>query len=275
MTGTGTQADPYIPTTLTEFIEAVGTAGAYVELTQDINAADDPAYTGELTSSIALQCSEMDGREHVISGITVRSDSFLKQTRRSTCRIKNVVMRDMCHKRSGDNYTLLGTSYNYTEYIRVKLAIKIDASGGWLDFGGYISLISSAFVIEYTGSGGFNRAIFTTCSLSQSTTYIKNVTASSILIQFNNWFTRNAFILDAPHGNLTLTSRNNSPKDLSYYAIINCDSETAITCGNPGTTDLVATDDEAIAVTLASGWTRCSLDQLKDKSYLSSVGWLP
>ncbi|MBR7039647.1 MAG: hypothetical protein IKI21_10430 [Oscillospiraceae bacterium] len=274
MTGTGTQSDPFVPITLTEFIEAVGTSGAYVALDRDIDAAEDPNYGGELTSSIALQCTEMDGSDHVVSGITVRADSFFKQTVSSSCRLKNVVMRDMCHKRNGNNYTLVGSGGNYTVYDHVRLAIKIDASGGWLDFGGYITLTYSAFAIECTGSGSFNRAFFTTCSLDSSTVYIKNP-ASGFLLQFNNWHTRNAFIFDAPRGSLTLTSRANSPKDLSYYAIVNCNSDTVVNCGDSGTTCLVATDDDTVAVTLANGWTRCSIDQLKDKNYLSSVGWLP
>ena len=73
MTGTGTQNDPYAPTTLTEFITAVGTSGAYVALTQDINAADDPEYTGELTSTISINATSVDGAGFTISGVTVRA----------------------------------------------------------------------------------------------------------------------------------------------------------------------------------------------------------
>ena len=48
MTGTGTQSNPIVPITLTDFIEIVGTSSMDVALTQDINEADDLEYTGEL-----------------------------------------------------------------------------------------------------------------------------------------------------------------------------------------------------------------------------------
>lgn len=41
MTGTGTQTDPYIPTTWSEFVTAVGTSGAYVECPKNLVLTSD------------------------------------------------------------------------------------------------------------------------------------------------------------------------------------------------------------------------------------------
>lgn len=220
----------------------------------------------------------MDGHEHTIKGITVRADSFFYQTRRdAACRIKNVNMINMCHKKDRNNpyYTIQGGTYNYVDFYQVKLSIKIEADQNWNDFCESTSLTHSAFFIEYTGVGFFNRGVFVTSSINQSTIYIKNIASSgSILLQFNNWYSRNAFILDSPRNDVTLTSRNNTAQ-YCYYAIINCDNNISVNCGDSSIYNLVTTDNNDNIITLASGWTQVSFDQLKDKEYLSSMGWLP
>lgn len=76
MTGTGTQADPYMPTVWDEIVEAVGTAGAYVKCAPNlmINWNDiDP--TGKMYD-IECDCDEFDGNGLIISGIFINFDNY-------------------------------------------------------------------------------------------------------------------------------------------------------------------------------------------------------
>ena len=43
-TGTGTQADPYVPTDITGFLYCVAQAGTYVKLVSDIHAGNDQCH---------------------------------------------------------------------------------------------------------------------------------------------------------------------------------------------------------------------------------------
>ncbi|MDE5563854.1 MAG: hypothetical protein K2I93_01755, partial [Oscillospiraceae bacterium] len=77
MTGQGITTDPYIPETLTEFIQACSRHDAYIHLTHDLNAADDPDYFGELTEPITLNYVTVTTKNKCkISGVTVRAASF-------------------------------------------------------------------------------------------------------------------------------------------------------------------------------------------------------
>lgn len=76
MTGTGTQANPYMPENWDEIVETVGKSDAYVKCVPDlaINWNDiDP--TGK-TFGIMFECSEFDGNGLIISGILIDFDNY-------------------------------------------------------------------------------------------------------------------------------------------------------------------------------------------------------
>lgn len=76
MTGTGTQADPYMPENWDEIVEAIGIGDAYVKCVPNltINWNDiDP--TGK-KYNIECDCQEFDGNGLIISGIFVNFDNY-------------------------------------------------------------------------------------------------------------------------------------------------------------------------------------------------------
>ena len=75
MTGTGTQADPYCPTTFSELTSVAGTRGYYVKLTQDIDANDDPNYDTELNTYLTIQCTlySEEGYQYAIKNVCVNA----------------------------------------------------------------------------------------------------------------------------------------------------------------------------------------------------------
>lgn len=75
MTGTGTQADPYMPENWDEIVETVGKTDKYVKCVPNLTINwNDVDPTGKLYG-IAFRCTEFDGNGIVISGILCDLDS--------------------------------------------------------------------------------------------------------------------------------------------------------------------------------------------------------
>ena len=70
ISGTGTAADPYIPTTFADFRTCVGRTGAYVCLTQDIDVSKDSVYKTGITSSLSIKCRYIYGTARTYSSTT-------------------------------------------------------------------------------------------------------------------------------------------------------------------------------------------------------------
>ena len=101
MTGTGTQADPYIVDTWPDFVTAVGTTGAYVEaapgLTWDMN---DIAPEG--VNGVEFYCIYFDGK-----GITIKNLRLLNRiSHYRSCTVKNLKLLDALV----ENSSLLSTN---------------------------------------------------------------------------------------------------------------------------------------------------------------------
>lgn len=105
-TGTGTEQNPYLVSTLSDFLTCAAAADAYVKVISDIDAADDPEYTGVITDAVAVNCRKLyadyyDDRKIAISGIVVQNDKFLS-LRPGTVDIQNLCFRDCKHKKTGN-----------------------------------------------------------------------------------------------------------------------------------------------------------------------------
>lgn len=70
ISGTGTAADPYIPTTFADFKTCVGRTGAYVCLTQDIDVSKDSVYKTGTTASLDILCRYVYGTAMTYSSST-------------------------------------------------------------------------------------------------------------------------------------------------------------------------------------------------------------
>lgn len=70
ISGTGTAADPYIPTTFADFRTCVGRTGAYVCLTQDIDVSKDSVYKTGITESLKILCRYVYGTAMTYSSAT-------------------------------------------------------------------------------------------------------------------------------------------------------------------------------------------------------------
>lgn len=284
MTGTGTQTDPYIPTTLTEFITAVGTSGAYVALTQDINAADDPAYSGELTSGISWNAAQTDGRNFALTGITVRNSSAAIALRRGVT-VQNLAIRDFGHAKEAATVTIGFSGSGQNATMRGCLISANVASGAYNHF----------FAEELIMEDCAFDANFVETSANAWNTFLKTVTAKRCTIRAhgsfklkaaNNYmmehgnYSRTAIILDGveiTNSGTVLASTTDCKFSGCYMAAINAKNSGASTIRTLSTTSTssVIASDGSVGIQADTGFTAGTLDNLKDQDWLTSVGFLP
>lgn len=285
MTGTGTQADPYIPTTLTEFITAVGTSGAYVTLTQDINAADDPEYTGELTRGISCIAQSVDGGGFSIRGITVRNSTFaLGLTRNGT--VQNLNLRDFAHKNEGSTASIARavTGGGNPTMKNCLISLKNVASAAHIAMEA-VNFDNCGLSIEMEDAtfGAVNH-ISNYCQFLHTTMLISGtvkISSSNLSVFAHGRFERSAIILDGTTTSDTGTVHWISPDSgynflSSYIAFRDVSGGAVQSVSNTySQSSIVATDNENLNVILSTGFSRATIEQMKDKDWLTSVGFLP
>lgn len=284
MTGTGTQNDPYIPVTLTEFISAVGTSGAYVSLDRDINAADDPNYNGELTSPIDFSCVSLLGDDHFISGVTVRAATLL-QSRVASFSANNVFFKNFAHKRTEAGYTLTTTTSDALVMNGCKASVIIDDSGGGNNgeygFISHCKFTDCALDVKYVNSQ--NPIILSSAQLLRSTIVVRdcNICGSVYPINDrNSWLiTRSAIIFDNCSVYADRDLSYSSSQRYSYVGFLDCEyiADHIKSCGDSsfGVSSLIVCDTPPSQIDAKAGLTVATMEQMKDKEWLMSVGFLP
>ena len=268
MTGTGVQSDPYIPTTLTEFINAVGTAGAYVALTQDINAADDPEYSGELTSEIAINAANVEGAGHTVSGVTF--NAVYGFTLASGSYVYDLTLRDIAGKATVAGAFFVGSGSSNCGLRGCKAAIKLD--GGTQ----YIAYDTGFFecALDVTCTSDVNSTIFSGCGFYKTTIAISGASlAYSSAINIST-FSRSAIIFYAPKRAGYAVFNYNSSLTYSYVCIADPVTGT-VAIGSPSMTLSIVATTDGQALSAPSSAILATIDQMKDKDWLTSVGFLP
>lgn len=73
MTGTGTQNDPFIVTTMAEFVAKIETAGVYIELANDLDCTEWQPVSNH---QYVMACNQIDGKGYAIKNPHVLSDDY-------------------------------------------------------------------------------------------------------------------------------------------------------------------------------------------------------
>lgn len=87
ITGTGTQADPYVVTTWDELVTAVYNYQSYVKLGADIDMNDE--HPEGITTACELRCEELDGDGHMIKNLSAVNLVYIFVINYSGVTIKN------------------------------------------------------------------------------------------------------------------------------------------------------------------------------------------
>ena len=269
MTGTGTQADPFVPITLTEFIEAVGTSGAYVALDRDIDAAEDPAYSGELTAPVGFAAVQVEGNGHFVRGVTVRALYMIQKVEAAACLVHGLFFKDWGHKKTANGSAAIrGHISGWISLSDCKFSVSAGCHGFDTRLIEYASVSDCAFHIKALG-GTTNGMDLVTSSFLETTIVVDGSCGV-----YNTSLTRSALIIQ--HAGVD-AGYTRSSASYSYIAYTDADPAlTTVTLTNLNAAGcLFYCDDDAVTASLPSGMTRATLAQMRDEAWLASVGFLP
>jgi len=301
-TGTGTEADPYLVSTLTDFLTCAKMSNKYVKVISDIDAADDENYTGEITEPVYIGGSTKvyADEEKTISGITCTSGSLLQFG--ETSFIENICFSNMEHKpvNAATAYEIYAGKNTQIRNVklssRISIVSNIAVSLRLLYNGGNSPNSYTEFALDITlnvlklsNTTLFDdRNILNKCNIT-----IRNMTINNGAdIHFTNSYSTSLTRCSVVFKNLNLESGYlNLPANYSntYFSFVNSKIASGLTnasttahggngillcfqdCtdgeGNPKTTDERFEDKPPFDVVTP--------EQLKDKAYLTEIGFLP
>ena len=301
-TGTGTQDDPYLVSTLTDFLTCAKMSNKYVKVISDIDAADDENYTGEITETVLISSftTVYADEEKTISGITCTSDKLFQFGESSF--MENICFSNMEHKPV--NATTVYEIYagKNTQIRNVKLSSRISIvsnravslyllynSGNSQNSYTEFALDITLNVLKLSNTTLFpSRNILNKCNITIRNMTISNgadinftndtsVRLARCGVVFENLNLESGYLeLPANYSNTYFSFVNSKIASGLYNAtsvasggngILLCFQDCTDGEGNPKTTDERFEDKPPFDVVTP--------EQLKDKAYLTEIGFLP
>lgn len=283
-TGTGTQSDPFVVTTFADFLECVAQEDVYVEVGADIDAA---AEGYGYISPIDVKAVEVYGTAgdtlRKISNVTVEGSYIFTSNYNKSQLISRLHLENWTWKAVTPAVMFnKGNSQRINvQYCKMSVSVTADSVSASVRLKRYCYTADSAFVIQMHNCGNFapctgvtsNEGFRnTTISIdgSGTTTWAAETSAS------NRWqsCTNTGIVLK----NMEITGAPgfNSGDGFSYMVFEDCElqGESAIYAVKESNLICFAgtTSDESARVNSGTVVTQA---QLKDKSYLQQIGWLP
>ena len=260
MTGTGTQADPYIVDNWADFLTAAGTSGAYVEFAENTVIDMDTNYSEGISSTITINCASIDGKNSQINNLYLIDNAYLYFA--STCTVKNISLLDM--RRDGNSGT---TFYLYGDAVLSNCIITGTFGGSNMFDAPAARNINCCSITAQLQEG----CAFTKGSRYEDTRCL-HLNDSILRVSGNPLLTGQyrKFVLD----NSMITGK--LPTNAFYKitsSIINCDvpDSTSITA-NSGK-GYINSDLFGTGVTVDSHFVSLTDEQLQDAEYLESIGF--
>lgn len=268
MTGTGTQADPYIVSEYTEFLTAIQTSGVYVKCADntvwDMNIIDP---TGEKyhNSSKSINCAELDGNGATIWNLhsAISGSATLFSIDRAI--IKNLKFYNM---NLTNGATFFRANSYYAQIINCyftgmlgEQAILFWSSGSQYN---PISVSKSLVSVELYGNSKLVNGVYSFDNNLIEVSFVSNnysYSQASFRYLANCWFTG---IL--PFNQISSSNGN--------YNVINANTAKDLNVGLTGTYVLNTDRCEDInSLTTSNNAILVTTEQLKDAEYLRSQGF--
>lgn len=280
-TGTGTEEDPFLVSSFSDFLYCISVNSAYIKIINDIDTKDDPDYIGDLTSPITLQCRKIyaDDRK-TINGITVVSDHFMKKSNNTftTTDIVNINFLNCAHQivstsNMTNKYTLFG---EYGGITFNECSISISISGGSnvpMLSNDSINLVRSSAYFEIIS--GASQRYFYAPIIYESSIHIKGgILYNNVGVCLYSGF-RSSIILENVTINVNGTHEMLSHCDFVYIAIVNPIIIRSFIAGLTYSSNCLLACDSDLITTSNENLKKITLDQMKDKEYLHEIGFLP
>ena len=276
MTGTGTQADPYIVDNWPDFVTAIGTSGAYVTFpdTPGVIDLNDVAPEG-VTSKITTNCVSIDG--------------------------KGWSIRNLYSKGAHDVFEIYGN--NLTIDALHFLNLYVDFQGGsnyclWHRYSGsgnFVSINNSKFSGIFTNAGSnsslfhsdgsWERAYITSCAFNVKLDSGICIMVGDVALSYFNYTTyklsgNSSSQISGKYFNCLFTGESASTSvslsSGSNYNVFDVDftGATSFSCSAPsGSLNLINSDKLPTGATVGTGFVGVTTAQLGDAAYLASLGF--
>lgn len=260
MTGTGTQADPYIVDNWTDFVTAAGTSSAYVEFSENTVIDMDENYSEGISATININCASIDGKNSQITNLYLIDNAALNFT--STCTVENISLLNM--RRDGNS----GTTFYLSGDVSLSNCIITGSFGGSILFEAPgVRNINCCSITVHLQEG----CAFTKGSRYEDTRCL-HLNDSILRVSGNPLLTGQyrKFVLD----NSMIAGK--LPTNAFYKitsSIINCDipDNTSITASSGK--GYINSDLFGTGVTVDSHFASLTDEQLQDAEYLESIGF--
>lgn len=260
MTGTGTQSDPYIITTIEELKEQANISGVYLKLANDLNFNDEPSVLG---NGITVNCKEIDGDGYALLNAIITSCLF---DIRSASGFKNLGIKNVYADVNGANISIIANNYIYSGmyFTNCFLTGLLSNQTGR----NYASITTNNIVFKNSGINMiFNgNNVFTHTSgdyggftLDNSNMEIRGTSSTNLSFTLQNSYIT-GFV-----PNLNIYVRNNSNN-----SIIDVEATSYTSDSNVGIT---LANSSKISGTISQYLKPVTPEQLADTEYLSSIGF--
>ena len=279
MTGSGTQADPYIPTTWAEFVTAIGTSGAYVSLAEgtvwDMNEIA-PSGAGTVTVS----ATQVTGNGATIKNLYFNGGGFdfTANTAISNMKFTNVLAENSanvfrCHENQNNVYPSLSQvtisgkivdsnlfradySDGRHQITTNRCAINVEISG------------DSAFAKTGSGTYPWLKLFYDNIKTTGSSTYssAQNMQLQNTLWQ-GDWTLKASYFVGGSGG--IISSNNIFDVNVPVTATVSVNSNYTANVKQC----IFNGSKIASGATLAAQITQVTDEQLHSASYLNSIGF--
>lgn len=292
-TGTGTQADPFVVTTFADFLECVAQEGVYVEVGADLDAA---AEGFGYISPIDVKAVEVYGTSgdtlRKISNVTVEGNALLDMHNGtgnqsiSRLHLENWTWKAASNPNVASHipimlYRSYGSGYMHQCKVSVSVTPNDDNTAAYME--SRIHFTDCAFAVEQHGGKWFpgntsstsNSESFTNTTVSVDGTGTASWNAGSGSSPRANKCTNTGWVIKNMILGGALGFLNNG-EGFSYMVFEDCQAPSTFTVQGQKESNLIcfAGTTDASGATVGSG-TVVTQTQLKDKSYLQQIGWLP
>lgn len=288
MTGTGTQADPYLVSTWEEFKTAVDTVNVYVALdpnaTSKVMDAND-ANINPFSTSVRFQCDGIEGNGWTIRNLYFNGTGLSMISNAQTCTINNLYFENIvCNNGISSFLNAARATFNACRFTGIKYAgsqtAAIAAGSTTTSYRGKFSKCTFAFKVVGASAGSlFSGVDFTECNLNIISS--AKATSGTRCDLFDHCTLENALILGGitlnGGGSIYMANASTVMKNVFAAVEINRpDGDTTVFYpGKATATSCIVKDliGSGIAYYNGDNIQYVTAAQGKDAAYLSSIGF--
>lgn len=272
MTGTGTQADPFIVDTWADFVTAITTTDAYVEVdTSDVSVWDFPKIVeGGIASAITITAAEIDGKGLTIKGLFGTAAQWFQHSTITLLVIKNLNFLDFSKSAVSSSGVFSGVSI---EFRRCKFSGEIEGGDVFKQSGTSNAITCTtgtldgqdpkgcSFAIKFSGNAKLctnSYEVFKHCNFN-----FDGSSTSSMAAKFHDCKISGAM----PWASFTNAGGGQNVIDADISAIDSWSNTS-------GGVTLVNTDKLASGLSVPTGFTGVTSAQMLDVDALAALGFI-